>query len=200
MRHEKIGADGVVSWCMTVESNEAPWGSSRCGYEFEHIFHQVRHPLKTIPSITTFKETSWRYIEQWCHCSPSDPLMLKAAKYWLHWNERAEEIADWRYRIEDFHDVYPEFCERIGIKPDQSILNSYAKNINTRDYGKLLHIYDELCMKMGIYPKKCVRQFLSGRKAMRQSTPEFTWDQLRDVDPLICDRIHMKTDEYGYCF
>ena len=46
--HERLGQDGVVSWPMTVNSL-SPWGPIS-EESFQHIFHQVRHPLPVLTS------------------------------------------------------------------------------------------------------------------------------------------------------
>jgi hypothetical protein len=68
VRHEQMGADGIATWCMAVESDDSPWGGGRRGVHFKTILHQVRHPLKVIPSLLTFTSPSWEFIEQYVPC------------------------------------------------------------------------------------------------------------------------------------
>jgi len=199
VRHEDVGRDGVASWCMAVDSRSTPWGPPRRDYDFEHTFHQVRAPLRAIPSMIGFKDRSWRYIAEWCPCPVDDPPLLRAAKYWYYWNLEAEKVSQWRYRIEDFRDVYPEFCARLGIVASQETLDALATDINTRSQGRLLHLYDELCLKIGLYPGERIRGWLSfeSREAKPKSEP-LTWDRLRELDAGLCESIRAKAEEYGY--
>ena len=66
MRHEREGHFGVVSWPMTADSKRTPWGPGYDRYLFKHIFHQVRHPLKTIASAKNEPQRSWAFIKQLC--------------------------------------------------------------------------------------------------------------------------------------
>ena len=51
VHHEYMGADGSVSWLMGATVDKAPWGPLAKGFHFEHVFHQVRNPLKVIQSL-----------------------------------------------------------------------------------------------------------------------------------------------------
>ena len=77
---------------MTVQSREQLWGPPSSNYRFKHIFHQVRHPLKTIASFHLANERSWRYVfkhipEMKIH----EKIIVRCAKYWVYWNLMAEE-------------------------------------------------------------------------------------------------------------
>ena len=197
VRHEQIGRDGVASWCMAVDSERTPWGPARRECEFVQIYHQVRSPLKAIPSMTALKEQSWRYICEWIPCDIDEPPLLRSAKYWYYWNVHAEKIAHWRYRIEDFRNVYPEFCDRLGIVANQAVLDALATDINTRSFGWLLHLYDELCLKFRMYPNETARALLSKRDS-KPKQDALTWDKLADLDAELARLIRSKAVEYGY--
>jgi hypothetical protein len=198
VRHEELGRDGVASWTMAVDSTRTPWGPGRRGRTFDNVFHQVRSPLKVIPSMAEFKDRSWRYICKWIPCEIDEPPLLRAAKYWYHWNVHAEKIAQWRYRVEDFKEVYPEFCARLGITADHALLEALATDINTRSHGRLLHLYDELCLKLGLYPVQAIRTLLS-RAERKEAKPErLTWPVLENLDAPLTRLIQAKAQEYGY--
>ena len=83
MRHEREGHFGVVSWAMTADSKRTPWGPGYDRYLFKHIFHQVRHPLKTIASAKNEPQRSWAFIKQFVpEINLDEPKVAKAAKYW----------------------------------------------------------------------------------------------------------------------
>ena len=110
VRHEEMGADGISTWCMAVDSEDSPWGGGRRNIRFDARLHQVRHPLRVIPSLTTFTAPSWDFIAQHIPCAADEPILIRAAKYWYYWNLEAEKIATWRYRIETLPNVFQEFC------------------------------------------------------------------------------------------
>jgi hypothetical protein len=197
VRHEEVGLDGVASWCMAVNSERTPWGPARHEYEFEHIFHQVRSPLKAIPSMLALKGRSWRYICAWTPCRLDEPPLLRAAKYWYYWNIHSEKIAQWRYRIEDFRRVYPEFCDRLGIPANPTVIDSLATDINTRSYGRALHLYDEACLKLGLSPSKTIRALLAKRET-ESKYAVLTWSALEGLDTDLALLIKTKAAQYGY--
>lgn len=197
VRHEQLGRDGTASWCMAVDSARTPWGPARRECEFRLIFHQVRSPLPAIQSMTALKEESWRYIGEWIPCDLRDPPLLRSAKYWYYWNSHAERIAGWRYRIEDFRDIYPEFCDRLGISPDPVFLDILPRDINTRSHGWLLHVYDELCLRVGRCPSNTIRTWLS-RQQPQAALAQLTWDELTELDAELSRSISAKALEYGY--
>ena len=143
------------------------------------------------------KERSWRYICEWTPCKLDEPPMLRAAKYWYYWNLHAEKIAHWRYRIEDFRHVYPEFCDRLGIRSNPTALDSVATDTNTRSYGWALHLFDEACLKVGLSPSRTIREFLS-KPASASKPAELSWAALEGLDDELARLIKTKAEQYGY--
>jgi len=134
VRHEKMGADGSVSWIMGAETDWTPVGPLLKDYEFEHIFHQVRHPLKVIQSYyNSHPGVTWEWI---CTIIPEismkDSVITRCAKYWYYWNLMIEEKAEWTYRIEDFSEIYPEMADRLGLVFDSETLTAVPTDANTR--------------------------------------------------------------------
>jgi hypothetical protein len=64
---------------------------------FEHVWHQVRHPLDVIASTTRYKTWATRGV---LNLSP-DNKVLRGMQYWLYWNLMCEHMAEYTYRIED---------------------------------------------------------------------------------------------------
>lgn len=195
--HERIGNDGIASWCTAVETEALPWGESIKNVTFNKIFHQVRHPLKVIPSVCTFKENSWQLICNYIPCSMDEPVMLRSAKYWYYWNIEAEKMAEWRYRIEEFSDVFDEFCWRLNVPIDRSALESVPTDINTRRHGYLVHFYDEFLERLSVNRKFLFRNALK-KKSTDVDKQTFTWESLKAIDPELCRKIREKALEYGY--
>ena len=55
----------------------------------------------------------------WKHTGISwdEPLVQRVSEFWLYWNQIIEPQADWRVRIEDYVDRWPEVLERLGLEP-----------------------------------------------------------------------------------
>ena len=98
--HESAGAHGIVSWYLAADADSVPHGPPSTQFVFGHVFHQVRHPLRVIPSLMSLRPETWSFVARHTGCAPEDPLPVRCAKLWLHWNELAEAKAEWRYRIE----------------------------------------------------------------------------------------------------
>lgn len=125
--------DGIVSWLMASNTSWAPWGPSPQGYTFEHVFHQVRHPLRVIQSYYNSPTgAGWDWIGRSIPIKPSESKLLKCAKFWYYWNLLAESKAEWTYKLEDFDTLYLEFGQRLGLELDKAILDSISKEINTK--------------------------------------------------------------------
>ena len=122
-------ADGTISF---LELNNT------C--KFDVILHQLRDPLKTISS--SAKVLVPKSCRQLCELLDIDKADQKKSKLywtmltWLKFNEYAEKVAEWRYRIEDIDIVYLELCQRLRIEPRE---NFPPKNtsVNHRSYPML---------------------------------------------------------------
>lgn len=132
--HEHMGSDGSVSWLMAARIDWAPWGPLAKDYKFEHVFHQVRDPLKVIQSFYNVPpRATWEWISAVIpQIKLTDSDLTKCAKYWVYWNLMAEKRAEWTYRIEDFDKAYKEMGRRLGKTFDETILHSIPKDTNTK--------------------------------------------------------------------
>jgi hypothetical protein len=195
--HEKMGRHGISSWCMAVQAPKAPWGPAREGHhKFEVIFHQVRNPVFNIPSLSTLKDKSWEFIYEHTPCDPMEPLLLRAAKLWYHWNLHAQNIAHWRYRIEQLEDVFPEFCERARVYPDGAVLKRLGVNINSRTFEGLLG----MCWgrdRGGREPPAFIRNRFVNRAVYQHALP-FDWSALRVLDRDVFEQVMSLANTYGY--
>jgi hypothetical protein len=143
--HEAISDGGTASWVMAVSAKTAPWGPKDRSFKYDHIFHQVREPTKSIAAIETEPANSWRFIcEQIPEISLKDSSFVRACKMWLYWNLRAEEMAEWTFRIEDIDDVFDEFQERLGVTLDRAALENVSRDKNHRDRKKEEYAWDEI--------------------------------------------------------
>ena len=161
IRHERpvppngvIGADGVASWFMAADDPEPPSGPSVLNYQFDVVIHQVRHPLNVIASMAQFilrqGKRAPAYIERHVpeiklgpdeqkYLDPRQQLILKAARYWYHWNLLAEAKADTIIKIEDLNEALPDLCDLVGISYQPGVLEGISKDINARH----IHISDD---------------------------------------------------------
>ena len=195
--HEDLGKDGAASWPMVVDSDTAPWGVGRRGLRFGVTLHQVRHPLRVIPSVTTFKQKSWDFIAQYIDCPPTDSPLLRGAKYWCLWNEKAEHLAEWTYQLEQLPNHFDEFCRRIGIPANRAVLDSTSTRVNSRRGGGLLKQVQRVFDRFGLAPRTKLFDFLYSDKVSYVQTP-FTWDELEKTAPGWSDRIREQARRYGY--
>ena len=132
--HERLGKEGLVSWPMAVNyisSSEPSLNDS-----FEHTFHQVRHPLLVMTSwihtVNNVRHPEWGFVRQHIpEIRLTDSLMVHCAKYWYYWNLLAEKKAEWRYRIEDLNQIFPEFMLRSGLILNANALKEIPPNYNT---------------------------------------------------------------------
>ncbi len=117
--HEELKADGVASWPLAARTRRAPWGPSpsKTLKAATLVLHQVREPLSAIRSIHSISERSWTFIYETTPCRPDQPLLVRSAAYWLHWNRMAEKTASRTYRLEDMIDELPSICAAMGRPP-----------------------------------------------------------------------------------
>ena len=195
--HEQMGNDGVASWYLAVSSNEVPFGDVASNIAFEHVFHQIRHPLKVISSATTFAAESWDFICQRTSIDINEPLILRCAKYWLYWNLEAEKCAEWHYRIEDFQDVFHDFCARLNIPADESVLKTLSPDTNTRKHGWYYHAYQEISHRIGL-PTNRIYSKLIALAMIRKQQTTINWNDLKLLDARLAKMIWDKSCLYGY--
>ena len=88
--------------------------------KFDVVLHQVRDPLKTISSaVTVLAKRTHNEFNILFNIDMADrdkSKLYQVMQTWLMFNELAEK-AEWRYRIEDIDEVYPELCRRLEIQP-----------------------------------------------------------------------------------
>ena len=192
--HERLGRDGMASWTMAVEAAERPYGPPSDAVRFEHVFHQVRHPLAVIRSVETFGPGSWEFVYAHTPCRPEDPPLVRGAKYWLHWNDHAERAACWRYRVEDVAASLPDLCDRLGVA-FRAVAERVPADVNTRRRGRVLHLADELAERLHVDLPRGLRDRVAATGPAR---PPLTWDELEATDAVLADRVRERALAYGY--
>jgi hypothetical protein len=194
--HERVRRDGIASWCMAADADAVPWGEPRTRFSFEHVFHQIRHPLAVIESSSTLKPSSWEFICAHTPCHPADPPVERAAKYWLCWNRLAEAIATTSFRIENVVDELGRLCGVLGVADDTSVLSRVPTNLNTRRFGRALHLHDELERRTPIRFPAAVRRSLT--RTAGPGRPSLTWSELARLAPGQCEELREQARAYGY--
>lgn len=103
IRHEQYGRDGISSWCLAGACVSTPWGPGLLDLKKRDFVmaHQVRHPLAAISSLLTFSQRSWTFAADQCPQCHDSRKLVRAMKYWYHWNVMSERIAAFTYRVED---------------------------------------------------------------------------------------------------
>jgi hypothetical protein len=197
VQHEAMGRDGVVSWYMAVDAEGVPFGPARQDCEFEHVLHQVRHPLAVIASAASFKPQTWEFICAHIPVSMVDPLPLRCAKYWYYWNLEAERVAHWRYRVEDLTSVFETLCARLRVRGDTAVLERVPTDLNTRARGRVFHYWQEMLYRLHLEQQqsllpRCARPQLKGPSA------PVLWADLASLDADLAAKIRAKAVQYGY--
>ncbi|MCE9634050.1 MAG: hypothetical protein K8Q92_07695 [Methylophilales bacterium] len=192
IRHERpmppdglMGADGMASWYMALEESNPPppHGPSRANYQFDHVIHQVRHPLLAIASAAQFifshDPRPRIYIMQnvpEIHLKAHETKLditsqkfLLAMRYWLHWNLLAERSAHRTIQVEQLLEKIPELLGWMDIKNTQMNADKIPKDTNRRsDYLKNETIWT------------------------------ITWEQMSMLEPTLCLAIAQLAERYGY--
>lgn len=144
--HERMGQKGTVSWLTGAKVPVAPWGPKWINFNFKHVFHQVRNPIKVIQSMYNVPpRAGWDWIGYVLpQIDPDDDTLTKSVKYWIYWNEMVEAEADWTYRIEDLEKLLPELSERLGFHFSNKIFKSIPKDTNTKGPPKVILSWEYL--------------------------------------------------------
>lgn len=196
VRHERLGADGIASWTMAVDAARTPWGPGSRGLSFDVVLHQVRHPLGVIASAATLDARSWTFIAEHTGCRPSDPPLVRAARYWCAWNEHAERRAALTYRVEALADAFEDVCGLLGVRPDRRALERVPRDVNTRRYRRAFHLVEEACERLRLDEPGWLRRALA--RPADPAAPGLTWEQLEAASPAWAREVRERACRYGY--
>jgi hypothetical protein len=178
-----MGRDGAASWFMAVDDTNPPFGPGTTGYQFEFVLHVVRHPLKVIASVAQFilqyGAPSPEYIErhspetrltfQECRSlEPKKQFILRAARYWYHWNQLAEGKADQTIQVEQLTSALLCLCHHLNVEYVPGKVDKIPKNTNAR------------CQHV------------------REKPWVVEWADIEALDPSLCMDIRHLADKYGY--
>jgi hypothetical protein len=103
--HERMGEDGIVhsAWlAQRLKDDMVISGTGRQHYEFDRILHLVRHPLRTIESLShELNPIFWQWQEKHSNIKIEDPEDIeKIAAFWVFWVDGCEMLCDNHVRLE----------------------------------------------------------------------------------------------------
>jgi hypothetical protein len=108
--HEEWTDRGIASWLLVSSpkrEGDLTLEDIRRKFPRVQIMHQTRDPLKTIASCTTLGLGSWRHIARNLDLSLSDGKLRNSMIFWVEWNKLAEKQTNFRYRVEDIDETFP---------------------------------------------------------------------------------------------
>ncbi|MCK4829567.1 hypothetical protein KA005_78305 [bacterium] len=138
--HERLKYNGISSWFLAVQNTQVPSGPNfemvkNLGFT---IIHQVREPLASISSIQALGKPNWRFIASNIPIDlSSDTKTLMAMKYWFHWNKMAEQITEYRVKVENFQDDILKYIDSDLKNPGKEKEITKNDKINTRKHTSL---------------------------------------------------------------
>lgn len=196
LQHERMGVFGCVSMyfvpfvtdCSIVNDGQKQPihdGEHRTDYEFAHIWHQVRDPLKTIDSLA---KSFTRKVRVWTarqlHVSmpglsselrcPFEDKLVWALRYWVDANLLCEMQTAWRFRVEEF--PWSEMQSRLGLDVGELPVVKTTTNRNLR------------------YAMKSKEQIQRINDEMYNTT----WDRLLSLDVAYAKKAQQMAVVYGY--
>jgi hypothetical protein len=178
-----MGRDGAASWFMAADDTSPPFGPGTKGYQFEFVLHLVRHPLKVTASVAQFilqhGAPSPEYIERYAPetrltseerrtLEPKQQLILRAARYWYHWNRLAEAKADQTIQVEQLDAALPDLCSHLSVEYRPGQVDKIPKSTNAR------------------------------RQYVREEPWVVEWTDIEALDPSLCMDIRHLANHYGY--
>ncbi len=162
--HEAVDVDGAVSWKHTGHGTFTVPKRNRVSEIFDPGFtttlHQVRNPLKSISSMQTLRDCTWKFMTHHIELDMDAPVVVRGMQCWTGWNSLAEAKAEWRYRIEDLKEIFPEFLTHLNL-PVQPIPELSRESRESRlerftplRWGNLLHADESLAHSTAALARK----------------------------------------------
>ena len=131
--HECYGRDGIVSGFYAVNAPHYPGRHPNPRPVFDVVLQQVRHPLKTIASVTTGRSRAWA--QPFVPVEPRASKLRWACYYWLAWNRAAERMAAFTYRIEALEAAWPRLQEALGFDAGYAVTAGIPRALNARPHA-----------------------------------------------------------------
>jgi hypothetical protein len=195
VQHEKFGKDGIASWCLVADCEDAVYGPG--GNQLDSNFivgHQLRNPLEAIGSLTTFNRASWSFISENSPSIEKMPrgILQRAMLHWLDWNERAGEKSNFTWRLEDLKNGVPEIMEALGWDvSDEDWKDAYDRARDGANTGSARTSSALFNPKVG--PITQWRRY----KYTKRSAP-VSWEELHNIDSALASEIMSYAAIKGY--
>ena len=93
--------------------------------------------LKVIASTQTLLSGSYDYIENKIGISHYPSKILQATRYWIDWNLRASEFAEFSYKIENISSCWPHIAELLDLDTAQSPFHLLPTDSNARSHREI---------------------------------------------------------------
>ena len=196
--HEAVGAFGTVSMYFPFpdpdlslinhhQAKPLHVGECRNDFRFDHIWHQVRHPLRAIDSMAG---AFTRKVRLWTsealefdlpgesgelRCSIEDKR-LWAMHYWFLNNQLCECQAAFTYRVENMGFEWPVLMRKLGQREP-----ALFPNVDTTTNRSLRYAFKS-----------------NRRKQIDRDMYQLTWSDLYDLDRPLARRIRDMARGYGY--
>ena len=192
VKHEAMGADGIASWCLVPNIKNAVYGPGGSALTEEFVIgHQVRNPLKTIGSLTTFNKTSWKFVDEHSNELPHK-IMHRAMVHWLDWNQRASKMSSFTWKLEDLETSQPEIIKTLGWEVSESEWGeAYKRAKHGANTGSSRASSALFNPKVG--PITQWRRFIYNIRKH-----PVTWDELSKIDPALTKEIQEFSQQLGY--
>jgi hypothetical protein len=161
--HERDGVHGRGDWRMAHAS-----AGELASYGV--VLHQARHPLRVVESFHSASKVSWGVILGADPRIASPSLLSRCVRYWVLWNEAAEALAEWTYRVEDMEEVVQRIALECGVEVDLSGFGDVPVTDHTR----------------------------RGSRKHGHKIPSLGMDEVRGADPGMAERLEEMASRYGY--
>ena len=197
--HEYVGAGGTSSSPFVSPRVKYPAVPSRppkgrcihigehpSQFEFEHVVHQVRHPLKVVDSMR-WTPAQVNYLTAY-GVPASKTLLVRAVRICWLWNTLCGQIAETRYRIEDIDVELSRLCALVGVAFPGKV-PSVARDTNHA--WRYTAARNQLFQAGKRVPYKRVKEIVD-------TAPRVTWDMVLAVDRTYGPRLLAQAVEYGY--
>lgn len=167
------------------------WNFGTRWYGYYHVFHQVRHPLKTIQSRFNMGDIESFEMSSLCNTatrtkrslSLMDRRLDKTMQHWTLWNSFVEQHAEFRFRIEQLnspekHDILATLLRLSGLSKLK------LKGVNFTAVEASID-------KVKVSTRK-------NSKHTKKSEERLSWKKLADINPEFTAMTQIQAMRYGY--
>jgi hypothetical protein len=193
--HEYVDDDGTSSHYFLTTTLRYPEKNKRQvhvgqrpgDFEFDHVFHQVRHPVLVIDSMQWIPGHS-KMLKAYGITPPKNPLAKVCCAYWLFNRLCEQQPVEIRYRIEDIDQELPRLCRVLGVPAPA----------RTPDVSRTLNHDQRYDSSFTAGFGKVVRGKIAEWRRKVDNHPPITWGHIQAATPEWAPRIRSMAEQYGY--